>query len=58
MTDQLASPADFVLHANLAAHLKDSSKTRCIVLSVSEPIARWKVIASKSVSEKFSSIFF
>ena len=51
ITDELASPADFILHANLAACLKDSSKNaRCIVLSVSEGLSRWKAIATKSVS--------
>ncbi|KAI0088082.1 hypothetical protein BDY19DRAFT_951903 [Irpex rosettiformis] len=49
VTDELASPADFVLHANLATHLKDSSKdARCIVLSVSGSLSRWKTLATKS----------
>jgi ABC-type glutathione transport system ATPase component len=51
VTDELSSPADFVLHADLAAHLKDPTRhARCTVLSVSESLARWKTIASKSVS--------
>ncbi|KAI0686750.1 hypothetical protein BC835DRAFT_1378697 [Cytidiella melzeri] len=47
VTDELASPADFILHSNLAAHLKDSD-SRCVVLSASENVLRWKAIASKS----------
>ncbi|KAI0798692.1 hypothetical protein BC629DRAFT_1285418 [Irpex lacteus] len=49
ITDELSSPADFILHANLAAHLKDASETtRCIVLSVSESLSRWKALAAKA----------
>lgn len=48
VTDQLSSPADFVLHRALIDHLKASTKTKAIVLSVSEDLARWKAIAAKS----------
>jgi hypothetical protein len=52
VTDQLSSPADFVLHRSLIDHLKGAksdSPKKAIVLSVSEDLARWKAIAAKSV---------
>ncbi|KAJ7935289.1 hypothetical protein B0H13DRAFT_2227178 [Mycena leptocephala] len=51
VTDQLSSPADFVLHRSLIDHLKGAksdSPKKAIVLSVSEDLARWKAIAAKS----------
>ncbi|KAJ7643227.1 hypothetical protein B0H17DRAFT_1104512 [Mycena rosella] len=52
VTDQLSSPADFVLHRALAEQLKSPKSTseskHAIVLSVSEHLARWKAIAAKS----------
>ncbi|KAJ7125283.1 hypothetical protein C8R44DRAFT_618674 [Mycena epipterygia] len=52
VTDQLSSPADFVLHRSLIDHLKGQKKSehpkKAIVLSVSEDLARWKAIAAKS----------
>ncbi|KAJ7647802.1 hypothetical protein FB45DRAFT_782758 [Roridomyces roridus] len=52
VTDQLASPADFVLHRSLIEHLKNAKpnakKRKAIVLSVSEHLARWKATAAKS----------
>ncbi|KAJ7782329.1 hypothetical protein DFH07DRAFT_909130 [Mycena maculata] len=61
VTDQLSSPADFVLHHSLIDHLKGTrssakstsitanpKKPKVIVLAVSEDLARWKSIASKS----------
>ncbi|KAJ7503120.1 hypothetical protein B0H11DRAFT_1987884 [Mycena galericulata] len=52
VTDQLSSPADFVLHRSLVEHLKSAKssakKAKAIVLSVSEDLARWKAIAAKS----------
>ncbi|KAJ7655621.1 hypothetical protein DFH06DRAFT_1200535 [Mycena polygramma] len=52
VTDQLSSPADFILHRSLIDHLKrakcaDAPK-KAIVLSVSEDLNRWKAIAAKS----------
>ncbi|TFK53803.1 hypothetical protein OE88DRAFT_1711625 [Heliocybe sulcata] len=47
ITDQLPSPADFLLHRTLASHFKDHKNARCIILSVSESISRWKAIASR-----------
>jgi hypothetical protein len=49
ITDELASPADFLLHKFLSTHLKDPKDAKCVVISVSEDLARWKAIASKSV---------
>jgi hypothetical protein len=55
VTDQLSSPADFVLHRSLIEHLKGATKSdttrpkKALVLSVSEDLARWKAIAAKSV---------
>ncbi|TFY55918.1 hypothetical protein EVG20_g9141 [Dentipellis fragilis] len=48
ITDQLAAPADFVLHNILGSHLKGKKDTSAVILSVSEPLARWKTVASRS----------
>ncbi|KAJ6509189.1 hypothetical protein C8R47DRAFT_12630 [Mycena vitilis] len=52
VTDQLSSPADFVLHRGLVDHLKGAKSEiptkKVIMLSVSEGITRWKAIAAKS----------
>ena len=50
ITDQLASPADFLLHRFLASHLKQSKNAKCLILSLSESLTRWKVLAGKAVS--------
>ena len=58
ITDQLAAPADFLLHQILAAYIKaaayDGASTRpkAVVVSVSEPLARWKAVAARSVSTR------
>lgn len=49
ITDTLAAPGDFILHRTLATHLKLHKNPRSLVLSVSEGIARWTALASKSV---------
>ena len=52
ITDQRSAPADFFLHKTLYQNLKnntDSSLNKVTILSVSEDLARWKSIASKSV---------
>jgi len=61
ITDELPSPADFLLHRTLSAHLKRPirrheqlegerrNKTRAVILSVSEDLGRWKALASKGV---------
>jgi len=61
VTDQLSSPADFVLHRGLIDHLKGAKSEnpkKAIVLSVSEDLTRWKAIATKSnlnLDQKLSS---
>ena len=54
ITDALSAPANFFLHRTLAAYLKkdrkDLASAKCIILSVSEDITRWKAIAAKSVN--------
>ena len=49
ITDALSAPANFLLHRTLAAHMKDRRDVKCIILSVSEDITRWKALAAKSV---------
>jgi hypothetical protein len=51
ITDALSAPANFLLHRTLAAYMKDrkDSDVKCVVLSVSEDISRWKALAAKSV---------
>jgi hypothetical protein len=52
VTDELPSPADFILHRLLAHHLKQSgADTRCILVTTSQDISRWKHIGAKSASE-------
>ncbi|KAF9042296.1 hypothetical protein BJ165DRAFT_1529725 [Panaeolus papilionaceus] len=46
ITDELGAPGNFLLHRALAQHLK-TDKT-ALVLSVSESLARWKALATKS----------
>ncbi|KAF9455941.1 hypothetical protein BDZ94DRAFT_1285309 [Collybia nuda] len=48
ITDELSSPADFLLYRSFITHVKESKDSRTIILSVSEEIARWKAIAAKS----------
>ncbi|KAF5359008.1 hypothetical protein D9758_004871 [Tetrapyrgos nigripes] len=51
ITDELPSPADFVLHQSLSSHFKQSTKTfkrSAIILSVSESWTRWQAISAKS----------
>ncbi|KAM6497605.1 hypothetical protein JOM56_005553 [Amanita muscaria] len=48
ITDELSSPADFLLHRCLHQHLNLDKNNRVVVLSVSESLARWKSVASRS----------
>ncbi|ETW84998.1 hypothetical protein HETIRDRAFT_311089 [Heterobasidion irregulare TC 32-1] len=54
ITDQLAAPADFLLHQILAVYIKTaaydgaSTRPKAVVVSVSEPLARWKAVAARS----------
>ena len=50
ITDALLAPANFLLHRALAAYMKDRKDAKCVVLSVSEDITRWKALAAKSVN--------
>lgn len=58
VTDELASPADFILYRSLAAHFKGaagkSTSARCLVVSVSGNLAKWKAVLTKSV--RFESL--
>lgn len=49
VTDELNSPADFLLYRGLASHLKSAKSTKSIVLSVSGGLSKWKAILAKSV---------
>ncbi|KAJ6518672.1 hypothetical protein C8R45DRAFT_1057519 [Mycena sanguinolenta] len=61
VTDQLASPADFVLHRALIDHLKGTNlenSKKAIVFSVSQDLTRWTAITAKSnlhLDQKISS---
>ncbi|KAF8918655.1 hypothetical protein CPB85DRAFT_1280725 [Mucidula mucida] len=48
ITDQLASPADYILHQLIASHSKEQKQSKRIVLSVSQSWARWQAIALKN----------
>ncbi|KAI0368379.1 hypothetical protein BV20DRAFT_969449 [Pilatotrama ljubarskyi] len=48
ITDELLAPADFLLHRHLATHLKESKHSKCLLVSVSEDIGRWKAVAQRS----------
>ncbi|KAI9061704.1 hypothetical protein FKP32DRAFT_1575488 [Trametes sanguinea] len=48
ITDELLAPADFLLHRHVAAHLKASKPSKCVLVSVSEDIGRWKAVAQRS----------
>lgn len=49
LTDQISSPADFLIHRILTTHLKETNGSKCLFLSVSESLTRLKAIAGKSV---------
>ena len=50
VTDELSSPADFILYRSLGAHLKASGKSgKTVVLSPSANTAKWKAIMAKTV---------
>jgi hypothetical protein len=50
ITDQLASPADFLLHQLLSEYMKSSPDAKCIIVSTTQDLAKWKAISSRSVS--------
>jgi hypothetical protein len=49
ITDELPSPADFLLHQILSSQLKNPNCTRCVVLSAANDLDRWIAVAAKSV---------
>ncbi|EGN94901.1 hypothetical protein SERLA73DRAFT_114364 [Serpula lacrymans var. lacrymans S7.3] len=48
VSDHLGAPADFLLHRFLSTHLRESRNCKCVILSVSEDISRWKATSSKA----------
>ncbi|KAI0929803.1 hypothetical protein AcV5_006671 [Taiwanofungus camphoratus] len=48
VTDELSSPADFLLHRSLSAHIKSGTHSKCVILAVAGDLTRWKAIAGKS----------
>ncbi|OSD04129.1 hypothetical protein PYCCODRAFT_1365097 [Trametes coccinea BRFM310] len=48
ITDELLAPADFLLHRQVATHLKASKVSKCVLISISEDIGRWKAVAQRS----------
>ncbi|KAF9500318.1 hypothetical protein BDN71DRAFT_1382349 [Pleurotus eryngii] len=57
VTDELFSPADFIMHSHVAAQAKDRSY-RCLIVSILPDVSRWKAIAAKSnvnIAEKVTS---
>jgi len=48
ITDQLASPADFLLHQLLSEYVKSSPDAKCIIISTAQDLAKWKAISSRS----------
>ncbi|KAF8882007.1 hypothetical protein BD779DRAFT_1675187 [Infundibulicybe gibba] len=48
ITDELPSPADFLLHQSLINHFKESKQPEAIVLSVSNDSSKWKTVAAKN----------
>ncbi|KAI0633495.1 hypothetical protein C8Q77DRAFT_1057193 [Trametes polyzona] len=48
ITDELLAPADFLLHRHLTTALKESKTNKCVLLSFSEDIGRWKAVSLRS----------
>ncbi|KAI0246450.1 hypothetical protein BJV78DRAFT_1135200 [Lactifluus subvellereus] len=48
ITDELASPGDFLLHQLLSEFVRGSPDGKCIIISASQDLARWKAISSRS----------
>jgi hypothetical protein len=58
ITDNLAAPADFLLHRFLANHLKKSSEAKSVVITVLENVGGWKAVAAKFVCGVESFVWF
>lgn len=57
ITDELSSPADFLLYRSFTAHLKSAEKSaKCVILSVAGNLPKWKSVAAKSVREILHNI--
>lgn len=50
ITDQLASPGDFLLHQLLSEYVKNFPEGKCVIISTSQDLTKWKAISSRSVS--------
>ena len=50
ITDQLASPGDFLLHQLLSEYVKSFPDGKCVVISTSQDLTKWKAISLRSVS--------
>ncbi|KAK7692137.1 hypothetical protein QCA50_003756 [Cerrena zonata] len=48
LTDEVSSPAEFLIHRILSTHLKEANESKCLFLSVSESLTRLRAIAGKS----------
>ncbi|KAI9457416.1 hypothetical protein F5148DRAFT_984134 [Russula earlei] len=48
ITDQLASPGDFLLHQLLSEYVKNFPGGKCIIISTFLDLTKWKAIASRS----------
>ncbi|KAI0048820.1 hypothetical protein FA95DRAFT_1490308 [Auriscalpium vulgare] len=48
ITDELASPADFLLHQLVIGHLKGRPSNKCVVASPSGDLDRWKAVSLRS----------
>lgn len=55
ITDHLEAPAEFLLYRTITEHLKARKQNRCILLSMSNDLPRWKSIFAKSVCALSSS---
>ena len=49
VTDELSSPADFVLQQILSTHLKRPGHARCMIVSAYDTLTKLKAIAARSV---------
>ncbi|KAF4566454.1 hypothetical protein EYR36_011880 [Pleurotus pulmonarius] len=48
VTDELFSPADFIIHSQFASQAKNPSY-KCLIVSMLPDVSRWKAIGAKSV---------
>ncbi|KAL4257389.1 ELP6 family protein [Pleurotus pulmonarius] len=57
VTDELFSPADFIIHSQFASQAKNPSY-KCLIVSMLPDVSRWKAIGAKSnlnIAEKVAS---